>query len=589
MRLVVDVHGCTAWRFVDDGSDSVPSRLRGVCAQSSGAAAVCGPGVAGVPEDGEAAPAAVGVDVGADVGEGEGQGEVKQEVDGGGGVCGGAAATQWVFDATYGVVPREVRDLWKAQPPCRSRTAGAATLPPVRYSVPQTLSAHVAAGAGGKKPGRRRRVSRPEAAECGDAGAMSGAGVGAGVGAGGAGDAGVDADADAGSLVTPDATDTPTEGDNKAPPTTTTTATPFDAAADAAAAAPTTTATSKSAIRRRRRKLRSRTNSSLSEADAETAAPLTPAAVDVSAGAGGPPPAAPAAATPLRSALATGRSSKSRLTVSFGVVRVRAFKRQVGGSGGVPSSGSWALGLSSDVVLDDVAQDVDSFEVSRQQDLSARVPELTKRARKLVVGGTGHDTTLETRQWSHRAEVRASVSRTPCRRLVFHFVCVLLFSVCCQSNPLFEKLSERQRRQLYIDAQGRRADADTLNLEQAEELAAIRTSRDHVGCTCAAPEYKKWGIKRLRQACTDNAVATGGLNKVQLAAALRAALPPPTICAAEGCPCFDAGLNCCEHCRCARGCKCCNPRGLDVYEADVVAKYRSGVLETAKTNLIDVA
>lgn len=252
--------------------------------------------------------------------------------------------------------------------------------------------------------------------------------------------------------------------------------------------------------------------------------------------------------------------------VKWGHVKVREFERCTGGGGGVPSEGTWALGLS-DAFEDKWIDSVDVFEQCRAAELRFRMDSLSGKDRKLA--------NLETRQFDY---------------------------VKSKDNPLFKRLDERERkevltskedtvrssrrRKLSVDEQHEMA---TLAIQQMDELMDIRSGRNNVGCNCGAEfnNYRKMSMKKLKGLLHSYKVEileedskSVLLDKVEdLINAKKDA-----VCEVK-CPCALAGIQCHEDvCNpaCVDGCG--NPLGTMRYQGDVVRACRKRLLDTVNAS-----
>lgn len=272
-------------------------------------------------------------------------------------------------------------------------------------------------------------------------------------------------------------------------------------------------------------------------------------------------------------------SLSAKKHVMWGAVHAREFTRFPGGGGAIPYDGSWALGLGSpvaDVQLGTVLE----VEELRLQELEARAKELTKRKRHHVREG-------ETRQFDYKHGVR---------------------------NPLFGRLSERERKKLFSEAelqhmleqeaahvhsvhksQRRRsvssvdeALAPTLEedddfacvaSEQLHEFVVIRDSRDDsCGCSCGdlVKKVAKMNLKKLQHFLSARGVRlppTATKPEV-LARAKVIAMQEQNCSNAVECECAKHGVPC--HSNVCVGCAgdCWNPHKQYSYEKQHVEEYR---------------
>jgi hypothetical protein len=272
--------------------------------------------------------------------------------------------------------------------------------------------------------------------------------------------------------------------------------------------------------------------------------------------------------------------------VVWGEVRAREFSRFPGGGSAVPYDGSWALGLGSpvaDVQLGSVLE----VEELRLSELEARAKDLTKSQRAKVRDG-------ETRQFDYKSGVR---------------------------NPLFGRLSERERRKLFSESELRHlhemeeqvahrkrsmsseapssgsaspivgpstaepleADFACVASEQLNEFVVIRDSRDDAcGCSCGelVKKVTKMNVKKLQAFLSERRVKISrAQSKAELLAQAKAiAMREQNCLTAENCECARNGVGC--HANVCVGCAgdCHNPHAQYAYDKDRVLQYRKQMI-----------
>ncbi|RLN61864.1 hypothetical protein BBJ29_004226 [Phytophthora kernoviae] len=279
----------------------------------------------------------------------------------------------------------------------------------------------------------------------------------------------------------------------------------------------------------------------------------------------------------------------ARKHIMWGDVTAREFARFPGGGGAVPYDGTWALGLGrrlADVELGSVIE----VEELREQELQERAKKLSRAKRRDVRVG-------ETRQFDYRRGV---------------------------DNPLFARLSENQRKQVFdmekqkqednaIDLQlssspeGRKAwrkystgstssleaveelqvadaalttpDFGCVSIEQLDEFAKIRDSRDGAcGCSCGdlVKKVAKMNVKKLRTFLQERNVPLPGQGKTDLMALAKQIARDQKNCqsADSDCECARNGVPC--HSDACEGCAgdCWNPFQRYVYKSAEVKQYR---------------
>lgn len=261
------------------------------------------------------------------------------------------------------------------------------------------------------------------------------------------------------------------------------------------------------------------------------------------------------------------QSMGAKKHVMWGNVSAREFTRFPGGGSTVPYDGTWALGLGvpvSDVQLGSVLE----REEFRMKTLEARAKEVAKGKRSSISVG-------ETRQFDYK---RGS------------------------DNPLFRRLSERERKKVFTDIElisqeetslpvrkgsisTREMDEEILvqdfscvSVEQLNEFAKIRDSReDACGCSCGdlVKKVSKMNVKRLHQFLSDRGVVIPSHSKSEvLAIAKKIALEEKNCSNSKECECSRNGVEC--HSNVCVGCAkdCHNPHQMYMYKRDEVQAYR---------------
>ncbi|GLE03118.1 hypothetical protein PINS_up011997 [Pythium insidiosum] len=260
--------------------------------------------------------------------------------------------------------------------------------------------------------------------------------------------------------------------------------------------------------------------------------------------------------------------------VMWGCVRAREFTRFPGGGGAVPYDGTWALGLGKplgDVELGTVAE----VEELRDQELAARVKSLTKAKR-------GHVREGETRQFDYVSGPR---------------------------NPLFGRLSERERKQVLLSESTPIADAEVeshsktlrrkrsvsseapedpdvpatpdlacVSIEQLDEFAQIRESREvSCGCSCGdlVKKVAKMNVKKLHAFLAERGIEPAVHSKPELMALAKGIAAQEKNCSNQkDCECARNGIEC--HASVCTGCAgdCHNPHKAYSYRKQEVTAYR---------------
>uniref|UniRef100_K3WCD8 MYND-type domain-containing protein n=1 Tax=Globisporangium ultimum (strain ATCC 200006 / CBS 805.95 / DAOM BR144) TaxID=431595 RepID=K3WCD8_GLOUD len=284
-----------------------------------------------------------------------------------------------------------------------------------------------------------------------------------------------------------------------------------------------------------------------------------------------------------------------RKHIMWGDVTAREFARFPGGGGAVPYDGTWALGLGAPVADVQLGSVLDVEEL-RAQELKSRIQGLPKSKRSHVREG-------ETRQFDY------------CRGI---------------DNPLFSRLSERERKQvfmeidaknhphndedepqqhhskrkssisssppkhnhhslrklsMYSDGAGSENDdvVDTpdfacVSIEQLDEFAKIRDSREVAcGCSCGdlVKKVAKMNVKRLHAFLLDRDIEVAVHTKPELMALAKAIAMKEKNCSnTKECECAKNGVEC--HSNVCDGCvgDCWNPFKSYMYNKKEVVQYR---------------
>lgn len=287
-----------------------------------------------------------------------------------------------------------------------------------------------------------------------------------------------------------------------------------------------------------------------------------------------------------------------RKHIMWGDVYAREYTRFPGGGGTVPYDGTWALGLGA-LVADVQLGSVLDVEELRQQELKSRIQELPKSKRSYVREG-------ETRQFDY------------CRGI---------------DNPLFSRLSERERKQIFIETSAKRHSLDDedephrggskrkgsisssppkhnhhanagvrrlshsfsdngssetdeletpdfacVSIEQLDEFAKIRDSREVAcGCSCGdlVKKVAKMNLKRLHGFLADRDIEVTVHTKPELLALAKAVAAKEKNCSNSiECECTKNGVEC--HSNVCDGCAgdCWNPHSAYMYNKKAVVQYR---------------
>lgn len=288
-------------------------------------------------------------------------------------------------------------------------------------------------------------------------------------------------------------------------------------------------------------------------------------------------------------------SLSARKHIMWGDVCAREYTRFPGGGGAVPYDGTWALGLGAPVADVQLGSVLDVEEL-REQELKSRIQELPKSKRSQVREG-------ETRQFDYRRGV---------------------------DNPLFSRLSERERKQVFMeidaknhphddddephhskrksslsssppkhnhqhnvrsrklsqslsDAGSENAETETpdfacVSIEQLDEFAKIRDSREVAcGCSCGdlVKKVSKMNVKRLHTFLQDRDVEVTVHTKPELMALAKAIAMKEKNCSNQkDCECAKNGVEC--HSNVCDGCvgDCWNPFKSYMYNKKEVVQYR---------------
>lgn len=262
-------------------------------------------------------------------------------------------------------------------------------------------------------------------------------------------------------------------------------------------------------------------------------------------------------------------NDKLKKSVKFNQVSIREFSRCMGYDG-VPSDGSWPLGLSFEVVSE-IEGDIDSFEKRRASELRNRASNSDSDnhlpyeychdcADEYIGAGTSKSLpVLETRQFDYKRG---------------------------QRNPLFKSLSEGRRQDLLLaaldpdhhheshskekkgnkhhhqshstrrvrglsqaDLDEMRCNASGVTIEMEldhealilrNELEGIRDHRSDVGCSCHKIKHtNKLSERRLRDELRKRHLDTSG-RKNELSERLKDVIEKEPCCS-SGCPCAQEG------------------------------------------------
>ncbi|TMW64481.1 hypothetical protein Poli38472_011361 [Pythium oligandrum] len=282
-------------------------------------------------------------------------------------------------------------------------------------------------------------------------------------------------------------------------------------------------------------------------------------------------------------------SLSAKKQVMWGEVYAREFTRFPGGGGAVPYDGTWALGLGSptaDVQLGSVLE----VEELRLLELEARAKELSKSKRSHVRSG-------ETRQFDYKSGAR---------------------------NPLFGRLSERERKKVFTESelkhpeehhhpltpsphaspvlkgksQRKRSTSSELSalddmevvvhdfacvsIEQLDEFAKIRDSREEAcGCSCGdlIKKVSKMNVKKLHAFLADRDITVKVHSKPELLALAKGiALQEKNCSNSKDCECARNGVEC--HASVCVGCAgdCWNPHKSYMYKKKEVEQYRKQLI-----------
>eukprot|EP01088_Endostelium_zonatum_P022439 TRINITY_DN966_c0_g1_i1.p1 TRINITY_DN966_c0_g1~~TRINITY_DN966_c0_g1_i1.p1 ORF type:complete len:447 (-),score=94.57 TRINITY_DN966_c0_g1_i1:97-1437(-) len=248
------------------------------------------------------------------------------------------------------------------------------------------------------------------------------------------------------------------------------------------------------------------------------------------------------------------RPSKN-LSVQWGGVQVRSFKREVGGSGGVPSTGSWSLGLSWDVLDESKYKTVVDFERRNEPDLPLTKNQKKKRrrqAKKKLNSSTDQDPDDSTNNDGENAtedKQVAAVDKVP-------------------------RIKEQQREEMY-----RQLGLDDEEILEIEEriLNEVRTGRQLQFCQCVAAHFNHNHNNNKRKGNNhDNKNKNNKNNKAAHKQEKKG------ICQSKHCRCNKAGAPCHVegkyYCLCTLF-NCGNPNGCYEFVSGPVNKARKKKLK----------
>nr|CCA17618.1 conserved hypothetical protein [Albugo laibachii Nc14] len=263
-----------------------------------------------------------------------------------------------------------------------------------------------------------------------------------------------------------------------------------------------------------------------------------------------------------------------RKHVTWGTVSAREFKRLPGGGGGIPYDGSWALGLG-DPIGDVQLGSVQEMDAARQEQLQVRAKQLPKAQRHYVRQG-------ETRQFDYCRGVRNPL---------FMRLCEVerkkLFNEIVKKEPLEqEKVVEaRQSSRSRRSRKGKEElepsipeDFSYLSIEQLDEFAKIRESRDECGCSCGdlLKKVSKMNVKKLHSFLQLYQISfSSKQSKPELMAlAKTVALQESNCHSSRYCECARNEVPC--HDSICVGCSdsCSNPNKTYKYNRKLVDRYR---------------
>lgn len=163
-----------------------------------------------------------------------------------------------------------------------------------------------------------------------------------------------------------------------------------------------------------------------------------------------------------------------RKHIMWGDVYAREYTRFPGGGGAVPYDGTWALGLGAPVADVQLGSVLDVEEL-REQELKSRIQELPKSQRSHVREG-------ETRQFDY------------CRGA---------------DNPLFSRLSERERKQIFIETSARSPAYDDEDEPRRGGSGGGSRRKGSISLSSSGSPPKhnhhaNAGLRRLSQSFSDN-------------------------------------------------------------------------------------
>ncbi|TDH72035.1 uncharacterized protein CCR75_000105 [Bremia lactucae] len=283
--------------------------------------------------------------------------------------------------------------------------------------------------------------------------------------------------------------------------------------------------------------------------------------------------------------------------VLWGDVQAREFARFPGGGSAVPYDGTWALGLGNKVADIDLGT-VLEVEKVREMELQERANNLSKSKRRNVSVG-------ETRQFDYRRGVdnplfsRLSEDE---RKKVFTQDRIAQEDLAIEAQLSSSSDLEKPRRkystrsasifdnfdgfQGYIESSLTSLDFGCVSIEQLDEFARIRDSRDGAcGCSCGdlVKKVAKMNVKKLRAFLHDYniPILDTGTGKTELMTAAKKVARAHKNCstADADCECARNGVPC--HSDVCEGCSddCHNPFQRYEYKESEVKQYRKVQLD----------
>ncbi len=249
-----------------------------------------------------------------------------------------------------------------------------------------------------------------------------------------------------------------------------------------------------------------------------------------------------------RKSIDSAEENTASKTVSFGAVTVTLYERIVGGCG-VPTNGTWALGLGSLNGMNDLPMPLDLYELQRTGRLEARRSQLKRSEQATTVA-------LETRQWDMRQD---------------------------PINPLFKRLSERERMGVLLPYIGEEEclSGRTIHDEFVEhaqmgsiELDLLRKQRaTSGGCECrqlTPDQIEKLPISKLKKELNARKLSSHGGRRglvELLSTATNGGIDVCTFncqCARNEVPCHSHLCGCCRNSSLdqSKNGMCHNPAGL---------------------------